>query len=145
MSYTFEQVLRYAQSRHITLRKQQELILKILQQQPKPLNTVNILKYLQLENPTANRMTIYRAIEYLIKNRLIHKTQSNSTYSICQHISEHNCQILVCRICGMQQEIHSHQICDTLEKIQQQYLFIFSSPLEINGICKTCQAMNFST
>lgn len=139
MTYTFQQVLAYCKSKQISLTNQQELILKIIQESSQPLTSVEILDLLHVQNPTANRMTIYRTIEYLIRNNLIHKVQSNNTYTLCQHPSDHSCQILVCTKCGVQHEIHSHQICSSLDLIQLEYGFTFSNPLEITGICDKCR------
>lgn len=139
MAYTFQQVIAYCNSKQISLTNQQKLILKIIQESSQPLTSVEILDLLHTQNPTANRMTIYRAIEYLIKNNLIHKVQSNNTYTLCQHPSDHSCQILVCTKCGTHYEIHSHQICSSLDFIQLEYGFVFSNPLEITGTCQKCR------
>lgn len=139
MLKTFNDLLQHCQQQMISLTNQQELILQIVYQHDTALTSNDILKLLQNQNPTANRMTIYRAIEYLLEQKLIHKIQLNNTYTICKHPSDHSCQILVCTKCGKQQEIHSHPICSALDNLQLQYGFTFSNPLEITGICRNCQ------
>ncbi|RTL00063.1 MAG: transcriptional repressor [Proteobacteria bacterium] len=139
MLENFDELRKYCEQLAIHLTNQQELILQIVYEHDTGLTSNDILKLLQCQNPTANRMTIYRAIEYLLEQKLIHKIQSNNTYTICKHPSDHSCQILVCTICGQQQEIHSHQICAALDNLRNNYGFAFSNPLEITGICHQCR------
>ncbi|MDD3265706.1 MAG: transcriptional repressor [Burkholderiales bacterium] len=123
----------------IELTTQQSLILKLLTENNAPISSADILSMMQKDNPKANRMTIHRALEKLIDNGLIHKIQLNNTYTICQHLSDHNCQLLVCIKCGSQTEIHSHKMCHALESVEISHKFQFINPLEINGICEKCQ------
>lgn len=138
MNITFKQVIDYCQARQINLSPQQELILMIISQATIPLSSHEILTSLLEHNPRANRMTIHRALEILIKANLIHKIQVNQTYSLCQHLSDHNCQLFICLKCGKQTEVHSHKICQALMQASDEYNFILASPLEITGYCQQC-------
>lgn len=139
MNITFKQVIDYCQARQINLSPQQKLILMIISQTTIPLSSHEILTSLLEHNPRANRMTIHRALEILIKANLIHKIQVNQTYSLCQHLSDHNCQLFICLKCGKQTEVHSHKICQALTQAGDEYNFILASPLEITGYCQRCQ------
>lgn len=121
------------------LTTQQSLVLELLANKKAPISSADILSIMQKDNPKANRMTIHRALDKLIELGLVHKIQINNTYTICKHISNHNCQLLVCIKCGIQMEIHSHQMCTALESIEGIHKFQFINPLEINGICFNCQ------
>lgn len=139
MTLTFAQILQYCTDKQIDLTTQQLLVLEILYvNSPTTMTSADILDAMLAHNPTANRMTIYRALDYLIKQNLIHKIQANNTYSICQHLSDHSCQILVCLKCGNQIEVHSHTICQALNKAATENQFIFANPLEITGYCMSC-------
>ena len=122
------------------LTTQQSLILDLLKKNNIPISSADILLIMQKDNPKANRMTIHRALDKLIEIGLIHKIQLNNTYTICQHPSDHNCQLLVCIECGGKSEIHSHEMCHILERLEKSNHFKFINPLEINGICEKCQA-----
>lgn len=138
-SANFTQLLQLCQQKSIVLSTQQELILQIIFVQQSPMSSSSILEQLIIYNPTANRMTIYRALEYLIEHKLVHKIQSQNTYTICKQISDHSCQILVCTQCGAEVEIHSHSICSALDSVQAEYNFTFANPLEILGLCANCR------
>mgnify|MGYP003396766036 CR=1 FL=1 len=136
---TLNNLLDYCNINNIKLSEQQVLILDMIFQAIIPISAAELLEQLKHINSKANRMTIHRALDKLTEQNLVHKIQYNNTYSICQHISNHNCQILVCIKCTQQVEIHSHQLCHSLNKLSQEHQFNVASPIEITGICKQCK------
>ena len=139
MKNDFNLILAYCQQHGISLTAQQELVLKAIHTTETPLSSTDILQNLFKTNPRANRMTIHRACEYLAQVGLIHKIQINQTYTLCQHLSDHSCQLLICLNCGKQIEVHSHAICQALDKACLEYGFNLANPLEITGICAECR------
>ncbi len=137
-----QQVQEFCLKQQITLTPQHELVLQIIANSKIALSSNEILSHLIKYNPKANRMTIHRALESLLKYNLIHKIQVNQTYSLCQHLSDHSCQLFVCLNCGKQIEIHSHVICQALKQASNEYDFILENPLEITGYCKFCNQNN---
>ncbi len=138
MTINLTEILDYCAQNQISLSHQQELILKIIAEQNGAIAANEILAQLVQINPKANRMTIHRALEYLISINLIHKIQFNSTYTLCNHLNEHSCQILVCQLCGSQTELHSEEIRQTLLKASEKFNFTIGNPLEIMGYCAQC-------
>lgn len=134
----FQQAQEFCLQQKITLTPQHELVLKIIANSKIALSSNEILGHLIIQNPKANRMTIHRALENLLKYNLIHKIQVNQTYSLCQHLSDHSCQLFVCLNCGKQIEIHSHIICQALKQASHEYNFRLENPLEITGYCGSC-------
>ena len=141
MNTTFKQVLAYCQVQKINLSAQQELILMIISQATSAVSSHEILTNLIQHNPKANRMTIHRALDLLIKANLIHKIQVNQTYSLCQHLSDHSCQLFICLKCAKQIEVHSHQICQPLNQASNEHSFTLANPLEITGYCAQCRSL----
>ncbi len=135
---TLDNLLTYCHINNISLSKQQALILELIFNSNLAISAAELLEQLKTTNFKANRMTIHRTLDKLVEQNIIHKIQYNNTYSICQHISTHNCQILVCIKCNQQVEVHSHQLCHSLNKLSQDYQFTAISPIEITGICKNC-------
>lgn len=135
-------IQEYCIRQKIKLSSQQELVLAIIANNPTPPTITQILAHLQQDNPKANRMTIHRALEYLLNLGLIHKVSISHTYTLCTQLNQfhqQSCQLLICQKCGEQQEIHSHKICEVLAETSLKHNFIFTSPLEITGICNKCQ------
>lgn len=141
MHLKFEKIIDYCTSRQISLTPQQSLIIKIIADAQIPLMANEILMSLRKLNPKANRMTIHRVLEFLVKIELIHKIAFNHTYKLCNHLyckHEHHCQILVCQQCGNQMEIHNPQITDALLEISKTHKFKLANPVEITGLCPNC-------
>ncbi len=142
MHLKIEKIIEYCLANNILLTNQQSLIIKIITEIASPLTANEILHELQKLNPKANRMTIHRALEILVKNGLIHKVAFNHTYKLCDHLyckHDHHCQILVCQECGNQTEIHNLKITEALLEIGKTYNFNLANPLEITGLCTKCQ------
>lgn len=106
-----------------------------------PLTAQDILVQLRKLNPKANRMTIHRALEHLVKIELIHKIAFNHTYALCEHLEcaqQHLCQILVCQGCGTQIELHQNHLHHALQKLGRQLDFTIANQIEITGTCLNC-------
>lgn len=134
----FQNAQQFCVQQKINLTPQYELVLQIIANSTTALTSNEILNQLLQHNAKANRMTIHRALDCLLKYNLIHKIQVNQTYSLCQHLSDHSCQLFVCLKCGKQIEIHSHSICQALRQASAEYNFTLANPLEITGYCLEC-------
>ena len=79
-----------------TIRKR---VLEIILESNKPSKAYDILKKIKgigSEKPP----TVYRALDFLLENGLIHKLNSNQSYISCQHPNEHSeCFFLFCKVC----------------------------------------------
>ncbi len=54
-------------------------------------------------------MTVYRALDNLIKEDRIHKSNQTKTFILCNHStsSNHNTAIAICKKCGDTEELKS--------------------------------------
>jgi len=141
MKLSTAQLFDYCKNQQINLTSQQSLIIGIIANNQEPLTAHDILLNLRQINPKANRMTIHRALEFLIKAELIHKVTFNHTYKLCNHLycnHEHHCQILICQICGKQIEVHNPQVTLVLQEASKTHGFIITNPVEITGKCQQC-------
>ena len=140
MQANLPEIIKYCQHQQITLTSQQELILAAVIAHQNPVTANEILLKLKESNPKANRMTIHRGLEYLVKANLIHRVSFNLTYKLCNHLHHgHHCQILVCQSCGKQTELHSEAIQEALNTASKLCQFKISNPIEITGFCHNCQ------
>lgn len=135
---TYNTIIGYCTTQNINLTEQQSLVLKIVCQHVNPVAAHEILDNLKQINDTANRMTIHRALEHLNKIGVIHKISFNNTYVVCDHLEDHNCQLLVCTKCGKKTEVSSPEILLALQKSGEKHEFYISTPIEIMGYCKDC-------
>lgn len=87
-------------------------------------------------------ITIYRALDFLLKNGLAHKIESRNAYVACTggH-GDGDAAIFVCDVCGTVAEFNAPHLFHTLEVAAAASQF---SPrrmvLEVAGLCAPCQA-----
>ena len=122
------------------------LVLNSLKSSPNGLTAYQILNLLQ-KTKSIKPMTIYRSLENLTKKGLIHKTNKNKTFHLCEarhncNISEaheHNSVFMVCDKCGLTEELKTNLFSTTIKKIKSKKKFDLKKfKLEITTICKEC-------
>ena len=103
------------------------LVLNNLKNNTKGLTAYQILNLLQKTKPV-KPMTVYRSLENLTKKGLIHKTNKNKTFHLCEtshncNISEaheHNSVFVVCDKCGLTEELKTNLFSTTIKKIKSK-------------------------
>jgi len=99
------------------------------------------LEKLQIENPKAQAMSVYRVLDFLMKNTLIHRIERLSAFVTCSHLTDdaHASQWLICKTCGKAQECHL-PIESLIHELEQQNGFMVTeSTVELQGICHRCE------
>lgn len=105
-----------------------------------PIKAYDILDFLQEENAAARPTTVYRSIDFLIENGLIHKLNRLSAYVGCAHPRKHNdCYFLICSSCGDITECCDSKITEIIIGSSSNLNFKTKNvTLEIEGICQNC-------
>ncbi|MEH6405119.1 MAG: Fur family transcriptional regulator [Sneathiella sp.] len=93
---------------------------------------------------SAKPPTVYRTLDFLQDNGLVHKINSLNAYVGCSHPLKHqDCFFLICSCCNEVQECCASHIADTLRDMANKNKF---SPrhmtLEIEGECQDCLKKN---
>ena len=92
-------------------------------------------------------MKIYRTLKDLTNNGLIHKTNKNKTFHLCNtpHVCnmteahEHNAVLAVCNDCGAAEELQTDLFSKIIKNIKSKKKFNFNNfNLEITTTCKEC-------
>lgn len=89
-------------------------------------------------------MSVYRMLDFLIKEKLAHKLETSGQYISCTHIScdhQHEApQFLICDHCGSVKEVEMKKpTVDEIERSVQGTGFTLTRrQLELHGICKHC-------
>lgn len=87
-------------------------------------------------------MTVYRALDFLAKQGLVHRIESLNAYAPCveSHCHHKDSQYLICDQCESIEELHNHTVDHV---INDQLKVIGFKPslktIEIHGLCKDCQ------
>jgi len=122
------------------------LVLNSLKKSPKGLTAYQILNIV-LKSKSIQPMTVYRALKNLATNGLIHKTNKNKTFHLCDtaHVCntteahEHNAVLAVCNDCGVAEELKTDLFSKIIKNIKSKKRFNFNNfNLEITTTCKEC-------
>ncbi|MDO5769610.1 MAG: transcriptional repressor [Psychrobacter sp.] len=86
--------------------------------------------------------TVYRSLEFLLQQGLIHQLTSMNAYIPCCHPrSQHNAAFFICEVCERVQECSSLPVQEVLTYAKEDVGFIVSqSVIEMRGTCQACQA-----
>ncbi len=139
------QILRVAEQlcegRGARLTSQRRQVLEILCASNKPLGAYDILELLKDGVPSAKPPTVYRALEFLLEQGLVHRIESLNAYVGCVHLDHpHSSQFLICRDCGEVRELESRSVERTLGSAVKECGFKADSRvIEVTGRCLRCR------
>lgn len=105
-----------------------------------PSKAYDILETLQKEDSSAKPITVYRTLDFLLENGLIHKLHISNSYVSCSHPLKHRrCSFLICNKCHEVTECCDKDLTQGLEKIGVKNHFkIEDATVEIRGVCGSC-------
>ncbi len=132
-------IVSYCNKNNIKITALREQLIEILAKADHPCTAYQILSELKNVKKNAEPMTVYRVLDFLVKNNIVHKLEASRKYALCCHPSEKSCQIFVCKKCGKKQECHNTSIAKVLEQISEKSNFrLVSKDIEIYGLCQNC-------
>jgi Fur family zinc uptake transcriptional regulator len=106
----------------------------------KMIKAYEILAIIAKKNPSIKPPTIYRAINFLIENNLVHKINCTNSYIACfnKNLTQ-MCFFLICKKCKNVTESYNNKLSELLlNTIKKNNFFLKDANLEINGICNNC-------
>ncbi len=115
-------------------------VFKLIWQSHSPLKAYDILDQLQKKDSSAKPITIYRTLDFLIENRMIHKIESQNTYFGCSHPREsHNCYFTICSKCNVVSEGCTNNFLTPIyDDLKKEKFLVKHITFEIHGVCKNC-------
>lgn len=125
-------------SRFTDLRRR---ILKMIWQGHKAVKAYDLLDQLATEGGSAKPPTVYRALDFLMEEGLVHKIESLNAYIGCPHPGDnHVSQFLICDKCETVKELSSDELTAAVMNAAKQANFaIRRQTLELHGVCANCQ------
>jgi Fur family zinc uptake transcriptional regulator len=122
-----------------TLTELRRLVLSLILQADGPLTAYQLLEKLQHVRKGAVPPTVYRALDFLIENHLIHKLERLNAFIPCSESHDHEVQFLICGKCGTVAEIEDPAVSRALAKAAEKAGFQPSNALvELDGTCASC-------
>ena len=119
-----------------------ERVLELVWQNHEPVKAYDILDELKNEHSGSAPPTVYRALDFLQEQGLVHKIESLNAYIGCGSParSHQSSQFLICQECGCVAELDDPDIKAILKKKAAALGFTIAAEMvEINGYCSLCQ------
>jgi Fur family zinc uptake transcriptional regulator len=92
--------------------------------------------------PRPAPITVYRALDFLMENGLVHRIESRNAFLACAHDHDATAMVafLICERCGSVGEIAASPMAQSLNAAARATGFSpRMSVVEIAGICTYCQ------
>ena len=122
-------------------------VLGLVLESKKPTGAYDLLDQLRAIHKGAAPPTVYRALDFLLEQGLIHKIERLSAFIGCVHRHEadndhhHAAQFLICTQCGRVTELEDARIDRILiESARENSFRLANSTVEAEGLCVTCSA-----
>jgi len=105
-----------------------------------PSKAYDLLTELQKEDPAAKPPTIYRALDFLLEHKLIHKLHRINAFIGCDHPSDDElCFFLICTQCHHVEESHDDAYQKLIQDVSKAHHFNPQAmTFEIEGLCQRC-------
>ena len=116
-------------------------VLEVLSGSHKPLGAYEIIDSVAARGARPAPITIYRALDFLTAQGLVHRIESRNAFLACinNHASGAPVVFLICEHCGAVGEAASGAVADSLNVAAKSAGFTPKSPvIEISGVCAHC-------
>jgi Fur family transcriptional regulator, zinc uptake regulator len=135
-----EKICEARRQRLTPLRKQ---VLRLILENRKPIGAYQVLEKLSVGEKRSAPPTVYRAIEFLLAQGLVHRIASLNAFIACHHPeSAHLPQFLICQTCQRTEEMCDKRINGLIYQRANKVGFNPSQQiLEVQGLCASCQAV----
>lgn len=137
------QIKKICNQRHVRLTPQRLAVLQLLiSQYDKSISAYDLLHLLrQSSSPHAKPSTVYRALNFLLEQGLIHRIESTNHFMLCHYFFElsHNFVFFICNRCKKVTEQTTKSIEKILKEMAKITGFVMSNNIiEAHGLCPKC-------
>jgi Fur family zinc uptake transcriptional regulator len=117
-------------------------VLEALSRSHTPLGAYELIELVGARGPRPAPITIYRALDFLTAQGLVHRIESRNAFLACinNHASDAPVVFLICEHCGKVGEAPSTAVAESLNAAAKSAGFTPKAPvLEITGVCAHCR------
>ncbi len=134
---TAEQLCQQRGKRLTPIRRQ---VLELLLSQERSLKAYELLDLFRQQQPNAAPPTVYRALEFLTEEGLIHRLDAVNAWSACVDAGGHPHDLLVvCIQCGAVAELSAPSLSAQLADCVRKAGFSFAGQeTELQALCQQC-------
>ncbi|MEN2975825.1 transcriptional repressor [Tistrella bauzanensis] len=115
-------------------------VLELVLQGHEPVRAYDVLDRLKDERSGAAPPTVYRALDFLLEQGLVHRIESMNAFVGCGLAGRvHSGQFLICDRCGRVAELNDRDSADRLAAVAAEAGFIVQRQMvELHGLCAGC-------
>jgi Fur family zinc uptake transcriptional regulator len=118
-------------------------VLEALLSSHQPLGAYELIDRLAERGGRPAPITIYRALDFLREQGLVHRIESRNAFIACVHNHDSGDPVvfLICEKCGAVGEATGSAVADSIRTASRAAGFTAKTPvIEISGICAHCKA-----
>jgi Fur family zinc uptake transcriptional regulator len=118
-------------------------VLEALLASHQPLGAYELIDRLADDGGRPAPITIYRALDFLREQGLVHRIESRNAFIACVHNHDSGDPVvfLICETCGAVGEAASAAVAETIKNASRAAGFTPKTPvIEISGTCAHCKA-----
>ena len=124
-------------------------VLELVWRGHRPVGAYDLLALLQGERGRVAPPTVYRALDFLCEQGLVHRLDSLQAFIGCGHADEHMgdrgdgrhaAHFLICQDCGVAVEVRDGQLNGAISGLAGRAGFaIAGQTIELSGLCAACR------
>jgi len=138
------QATRNCEARGVRLTPLRRRVLELIWHSHTPVKAYDILDQLRDEKIGSAPPTVYRSLEFLLEEGLIHRIESLNAFVGCgEPRQQHSSQFLICEQCGEVAELDDPAIHQLLQERADVLGFkVRHETIEITGLCHDCSRLS---
>jgi len=131
---------RVCAERGVRLTPIRRRVLELVWESHEAIKAYDLLDKLGDAEGSAKPPTVYRALDFLLTQGLVHRIESENAYVGCRHPEHtHEFQLLICDDCRHVEEISVDGLSDSLKhQAGKQGFRVHSQTVEVHGQCPNC-------
>jgi Fur family zinc uptake transcriptional regulator len=133
---------RHCQTRGCKMTSLRRQVLELVLRHDGVVKAYQVLSDLQQERGSAAPPTVYRALDFLVEQGLLHRVEALNGYIVCDHVgATHESLFLVCRACGAVSELDAASSLSSLSAATAAVGFeLQAQNLVLTGTCQRCHS-----
>ena len=115
-------------------------VLELIWESHQAVKAYDLLERIKPFNDSAKPATVYRALDFLIEQKLIHRVESMNAFIGCNYLQgQHELLLLICENCHEIEERPAPNVMASLVNEAEVAGFLINrKTIEIHGLCSRC-------
>lgn len=135
--------VRICDGRGIRLTELRRRVLELVWRSHSPVGAYRLMELLGQERGAVAPPTVYRALEFLVQQGLVHRIESLNAFVGCRvPAARHRASFLICQSCHQVAEFNDAELSTTLDRrVDAAGFSLEEARIEIVGTCAQCRRM----